>query len=115
MSATEPPPAATNGNANCAPDEEQPLLGQRKPPSPSVLAKFRRTMTAEVCRDWADLVLLLCYVVTGLLDSSSTKVWGAFVSMQTGLFLHPKASSGHIANIDNREHGLCRTWNRVDL
>ncbi|CAI6081444.1 hypothetical protein V2G26_011572 [Clonostachys chloroleuca] len=84
MSATEPPPAATNGNANCAPDEEQPLLGQRKPPSPSVLAKFRRTMTAEVCRDWADLVLLLCYVVTGLLDSSSTKVWGAFVSMQTG-------------------------------
>jgi len=41
-------------------------------------------MTAETSRSWADLVLLLCYVVTGLLDSASTQVWGAFVSMQTG-------------------------------
>ncbi|PNY27754.1 Uncharacterized protein TCAP_02321 [Tolypocladium capitatum] len=41
-------------------------------------------MRAEVSRSWADLVLLLCYVVTGLLDSASTQVWGAFVSMQTG-------------------------------
>jgi hypothetical protein len=41
-------------------------------------------MTAEVSRSWADVVLLLCYVVTGLLDSASTQVWGAFVSMQTG-------------------------------
>ena len=43
-------------------------------------------MGAEVSRSWADLVLLMCYIVTGLLDSASTQVWGAFVSMQTGTF-----------------------------
>lgn len=30
------------------------------------------------------LVLLVCYVITGLLDSSAVLVWGSFVSMQTG-------------------------------
>lgn len=64
-------------------DEEQPLL--RSPTKPrSAVSRLRRLMTAEVSRSWADIVLLLCYVVTGLLDSASTQVWGAFVSMQTG-------------------------------
>lgn len=58
--------------------EALPLLGRPKP----------RTTTTwlanDVSRSWADVVLLLCYVVTGLLDSASTQVWGAFVSMQTG-------------------------------
>ncbi|KAI9931408.1 hypothetical protein ASPWEDRAFT_103557 [Aspergillus wentii DTO 134E9] len=31
-----------------------------------------------------DLILLLCYLITGLLDSSSILLWGSFVSMQTG-------------------------------
>ncbi|KAJ5698852.1 hypothetical protein N7462_000857 [Penicillium macrosclerotiorum] len=31
-----------------------------------------------------DLLLLLCYVITGLLDSSAVFIWGSFVSMQTG-------------------------------
>jgi uncharacterized membrane protein YoaK (UPF0700 family) len=48
------------------------------------VAKVRRSLGQEINRDWADLVLLGCYVVTGLLDSASTQVWGAFVSMQTG-------------------------------
>ncbi|RDA90290.1 hypothetical protein CP533_1494 [Ophiocordyceps camponoti-saundersi (nom. inval.)] len=56
--------------------ESTPLLGQRKRPSPR--------LTEDVSRSWSDVVLLLCYVVTGLLDSASTQVWGAFVSMQTG-------------------------------
>lgn len=68
----------TNGNGSA--DEGQPLL--RKPASR--LSKWRKQFGAEVSRDWADVVLLLCYVVTGLLDSASTQVWGAFVSMQTG-------------------------------
>jgi len=41
-------------------------------------------MVAEVSRDWADIVLILCYLITGLLDSASISVWGSFVSMQTG-------------------------------
>jgi uncharacterized membrane protein YoaK (UPF0700 family) len=73
-------------NSNGSRDEEQPLLGNRygKPPSGPIVARLRKTMMSDIKRDWADVVLLLCYVVTGLLDSSSTKVWGAFVSMQTG-------------------------------
>ncbi|GJN70255.1 hypothetical protein VFPFJ_09897 [Purpureocillium lilacinum] len=83
------PPAAGNGNGNgvLPGDEEEPLLGGRhgrKPVSKSLLVRWRKQLRAEVSRSWADLVLLLCYVVTGLLDSSSTQVWGAFVSMQTG-------------------------------
>jgi hypothetical protein len=65
-------------------DEEQPLLGMNKPTGSSFMARTRKVMGAEVSRSWADLVLLMCYVVTGLLDSASTQVWGAFVSMQTG-------------------------------
>lgn len=79
MSNSERYPAIRNGT-----DEESPLLGNRKPPSQSSVVKFRKSMKQEVNRDWADLVLLSCYVVTGLLDSASTQVWGAFVSMQTG-------------------------------
>ncbi|KAG9258207.1 uncharacterized protein F5Z01DRAFT_670857 [Emericellopsis atlantica] len=67
-------------------DEQQPLLGGNgtKAPSTSLVARCRKVLNAEINRSWADLVLLLCYVVTGLLDSASTLVWGAFVSMQTG-------------------------------
>ncbi|UNI23316.1 hypothetical protein JDV02_009146 [Purpureocillium takamizusanense] len=83
-----PPVAAGNGHGNgVVGDEEAPLLGGRhgrKPISKSVLVRWRKQLRAEVSRSWADLVLLLCYIVTGLLDSASTQVWGAFVSMQTG-------------------------------
>lgn len=41
-------------------------------------------MNANVSRDWADVVLILCYIITGLLDSASIATWGSFVSMQTG-------------------------------
>jgi uncharacterized membrane protein YoaK (UPF0700 family) len=41
-------------------------------------------MMVNVHRDWADLVLLMCYIITGLLDSASISTWGSFVSMQTG-------------------------------
>lgn len=30
-------------------------------------------------------MLILCYLITGLLDSASISVWGSFVSMQTGM------------------------------
>ncbi|KAI1265730.1 hypothetical protein F5Y18DRAFT_385601 [Xylariaceae sp. FL1019] len=61
-------------------DEEQPLLGR----SGSRKRSLRDYLVVDVCRDWADLVLLLCYIVTGMLDSASISTWGSFVSMQTG-------------------------------
>ncbi|KAM3517055.1 hypothetical protein NHJ13051_009338 [Beauveria bassiana] len=65
--------------------ERQSLLGKphSSPGRPGV-ANIRKTLNEHVSRSWADLMLLFCYVVTGLLDSASTQVWGAFVSMQTG-------------------------------
>lgn len=71
---------AVNGDSQPQGDEEQPLLGGRKPASKSL----RKKLTTDVKRDWADLVLLACYIITGLLDSSSISIWGSFVSMQTG-------------------------------
>ncbi|KAI0485140.1 hypothetical protein GGR56DRAFT_60671 [Xylariaceae sp. FL0804] len=72
------PPSARNPGAPG--DEEQPLLGGRRPSK----AGWSRTLTSNVSRDWADLVLLACYIITGLLDSAATSTWGSFVSMQTG-------------------------------
>ncbi|KAK9784316.1 hypothetical protein SCARD494_13012 [Seiridium cardinale] len=60
-------------------DEEQALLGQSASKS-----SWRSYLTANVHRDWADLILLSCYFITGLLDSASINTWGSFVSMQTG-------------------------------
>ena len=73
--------SAGRGNAarRISDDEAQPLLNTNKP-----VKSISKHLNAELNRTWADLVLLMCYVVTGLLDSSSTLVWGAFVSMQTG-------------------------------
>ncbi|KAG6006050.1 hypothetical protein E4U21_007410 [Claviceps maximensis] len=75
--------ASQEANRTHGDHEQQPLLG-RKVDSHSRLARCRKHMTVKVSRSHADLVLLLCYVVTGLLDSASIQVWGSFVSMQTG-------------------------------
>ncbi|OAA81295.1 DUF1275 domain protein [Akanthomyces lecanii RCEF 1005] len=64
--------------------ERQPLLGKASLPGAGGITKIRKSLNADVSRSRADLMLLFCYVVTGLLDSASTQVWGAFVSMQTG-------------------------------
>ncbi len=64
-------------------DESQPLLGRKGDTSASV-ARFRQYLQDDIDRRWADLLLLLSYVITGLLDSSAVFIWGSFVSMQTG-------------------------------
>ncbi|KAI0478221.1 hypothetical protein F4859DRAFT_50031 [Xylaria cf. heliscus] len=61
-------------------DEGHPLLGEGRQLKPG----WRKSMTTDVRRDWADLILLVCYIVTGLLDSAAISTWGSFVSMQTG-------------------------------
>ncbi|OTB06560.1 hypothetical protein M426DRAFT_318957 [Hypoxylon sp. CI-4A] len=67
----------TNGD-----EEQQPFLGADDRISKT--AGWRERMTTDVRRDWADLILLACYIITGLLDSASISTWGSFVSMQTG-------------------------------
>lgn len=70
-----------------AADEEQPLLngvGAQRGTSKSFTSRLRKAANADVKRDWADVVLIFCYIITGLLDSSAISDWGSFVSMQTG-------------------------------
>ncbi|KAI4870505.1 hypothetical protein F4820DRAFT_258645 [Hypoxylon rubiginosum] len=67
----------TNGD-----EEQQPLLGGSSQTPKAT--RWRKSMMTDVRRDWADLVLLACYIITGLLDSASISTWGSFVSMQTG-------------------------------
>lgn len=77
----------SHNTANGRPaDEETPLLGRpRKTAQDSRrLEKLKRYMGENVSKDWADSVLLFCYIITGLLDSSAVFIWGSFVSMQTG-------------------------------
>ncbi|KAK6958226.1 hypothetical protein Daesc_001021 [Daldinia eschscholtzii] len=69
----------TNTNGDI---EQQPLLNSNDEASKST--RWRENLMTDVRRDWADLVLLACYIITGMLDSASISTWGSFVSMQTG-------------------------------
>ncbi|KAF3765638.1 hypothetical protein M406DRAFT_28495, partial [Cryphonectria parasitica EP155] len=60
------------------------LAGSSSRPPKSIGSWVRRAARAEIRRDWADIVLIFCYIITGLLDSASISIWGSFVSMQTG-------------------------------
>ena len=51
---------------------------------PSIRKGIHSHLTEPISKSWADLVLLACYLITGLLDSSAVFIWGSFVSMQTG-------------------------------
>ncbi|KAL3482157.1 hypothetical protein BJX99DRAFT_82665 [Aspergillus californicus] len=63
--------------------ENTPLLGL-SPDKPSLLHRFKTHLTTEINPHKADLILLFCYTITGILDSSAVFIWGCFVSMQTG-------------------------------
>ncbi|KAL4752941.1 hypothetical protein BDW72DRAFT_211032 [Aspergillus terricola var. indicus] len=64
-----------------------PNLRARSTSSPgksSYLQRVKRHLATEITPHGTDLVLLVCYTITGLLDSSAVFIWGSFVSMQTG-------------------------------
>ncbi|KAI1338124.1 hypothetical protein F5Y15DRAFT_132144 [Xylariaceae sp. FL0016] len=77
--------ANSNGNPRASSEEQSALLPRVHDalgaPPPGRIARYMR---AHLSRDRADLVLLFSYLITGLLDSSATAIWGSFVSMQTG-------------------------------
>ncbi|KAL2410304.1 hypothetical protein ABEF95_003102 [Exophiala dermatitidis] len=72
----------SNQAAGDSHDENDALLGKRR--APASWDGFRQYMLDDIDRRWADLLLLMSYVITGLLDSSAVFIWGSFVSMQTG-------------------------------
>ncbi|KAI1608293.1 hypothetical protein EDD37DRAFT_654290 [Exophiala viscosa] len=69
-----------NSTQGASDSENQPLLGGKAKSTSS----FTEYMKEDIDRRWADLLLLLSYIITGLLDSSAVFIWGSFVSMQTG-------------------------------
>ncbi|EXJ83969.1 hypothetical protein A1O3_04636 [Capronia epimyces CBS 606.96] len=71
-----------HSTARASGQETDALLG--KPAAGASWDRFRQYMLDDIDRKWADLLLLLSYVITGLLDSSAVFIWGSFVSMQTG-------------------------------
>ncbi|OJK01215.1 hypothetical protein ASPACDRAFT_115807 [Aspergillus aculeatus ATCC 16872] len=74
--------------------ERDPLLGgthdpNTTPPTTTTITNTQLTrlhthLTTPLTQRWTDLLLLICYIITGLLDSSAVFIWGSFVSMQTG-------------------------------
>jgi hypothetical protein len=50
---------------------------------------FSILLDKNVNRDHGDIILLVCYFITGLLDSASISKWKSFVSMQTGIWHLP--------------------------
>lgn len=84
---------AASRNTNGSIDENGPLLGgnNNKPEKPSLANRIYNHNAANVDRKWGDVALLLCYIITGLLDSCSVFIWGSFVSMQTGMSLSIQA------------------------
>ncbi|KXT14002.1 hypothetical protein AC579_8862 [Pseudocercospora musae] len=77
------------------------LLHGNTKASNATFSTLRSHFTANVSNTWGDIALLLCYIITGLLDSSSVYTWGSFVSMQTGNTIY--LGAGLVApNEDNR-------------
>ncbi|PLB46389.1 DUF1275 domain protein [Aspergillus steynii IBT 23096] len=66
--------------------EATPLLNHSsdQDQKPSILTRLRDHLRAEITTQWTDLLLIFCYLITGLLDSAAVFIWGSFVSMQTG-------------------------------
>ncbi|KAJ5729711.1 uncharacterized protein N7483_004219 [Penicillium malachiteum] len=62
-------------------NESDPLLGDVPPLRRRGLGEYLRE---EIDTYRGDFLLLTCYIITGLLDSSAVFIWGSFVSMQTG-------------------------------
>lgn len=50
----------------------------------SALSRLKTHLKEPLHPRHGDLILLYCYIITGLLDSTAVSIWGAFVSMQTG-------------------------------
>ncbi|RGP77953.1 hypothetical protein FLONG3_3910 [Fusarium longipes] len=47
-------------------------------------SSVQKRFTAEIDTRWADVLLLVCFFIAGLVDSAAFNMYGCFVSMQTG-------------------------------
>ena len=77
--------AQSNGSPDQQSDEsvstEEGRLRQKRPPASD---RLRSHLRQEVNTDHADLIMLTCCFISGLVDSTIYNAYGTFVSMQTG-------------------------------
>lgn len=94
-------------------DAERAAMLQTSSSKITFVSRCADHLTVNVTKSWGDAVLLGCYLITGLLDSSSIMTWGSFVSMQTGKHLFFLSSFANqygrkgLTNI-HRKHSLSR-------
>jgi hypothetical protein len=80
-------------------DAERAALLQTSSSKNTFISRSAEYLIVNVTKSWGDVALLGCYIITGLLDSSSIMTWGSFVSMQTG-----KNSSSFPSTQNNLTH-----------
>ena len=72
--------AATRASTGSNDDK---ALSQAAEPQPS---RWKQHFTTDVDPVWADLLLILCFFISGIVDSVAFDVWACFASMQTGMY-----------------------------
>jgi hypothetical protein len=83
--------------------EEESLLPKSSPRH--ISHRVRKHLAVDLDKKRADLVLLFCYAITGLLDSSAISIWGSFVSMQTGNTVYFALGLGDMISGESVETG----------
>lgn len=74
--------------------------------------RWDRHMGAQVDTGRADVLMILCALVAGLIDSTVFNAFRTFVSMQTGTYYHLLSGSFFVSVINRsstRQHHLCRS------
>ena len=76
-------------------DTEKGVLKDQKPARrkrPGLVTRLGAHLREEVSTSHADILMLICCLVSGLVDSTIYNAYGTFVSMQTGTSRPPPPS-----------------------
>lgn len=73
-----------NGSTSPAINNAMPKNSQKE----NMKTRLEQHLYTEITTEWADLVLIACCFVSGVIDSVAFDVWGCFCSMQTGVYPH---------------------------
>ena len=78
-----------NADSKDAEMGEPPRLEDQKPTPrkrPGFITRLQAHLNEDVSTSHADILMLTCCLVSGLVDSTIYNAYGTFVSMQTGTF-----------------------------
>lgn len=99
--------AQPNADSKDAERGEAPRLEDQKPTPrkrPGFVARLQTHLNEDVSTSHADILMLTCCLVSGLVDSTIYNAYGTFVSMQTGTSRLPPVSPFLRPRLDLRVH-----------